>query len=709
MKDLELNGKWELAPIAHSSIPAETIENWMEMDVPSHWQMHPDLRHYAGFMLYRRKFTYKKARKTDRVHVVLPGIFYYSAVFLNGRRLGDHEGYFTSQRYDVTDLIAKENELVVEINCPDQHDRNDKRMITGVFSHWDCLDPTTNPGGIWLAPEIHTTGGAFVGQCLFQTDELDGENAHVTARLELVAHETGKVRVNVALEPANFEGKSYEFTHDVELDAGRNKLTYAYELTKPALWWTHDRGEPNLYKLTVTIKEGRKIADVFEDEVGVRTALWNDWIFSLNGERLYLKGNNQPPTDTRISTVTYEACERDVRLATEANLNILRVHAHVDHPHFYRAADRAGLLLWQDFPLQWSYRREVLPVGERMIQGMGKLLFNHPSICIWCCHNEPIYLVSTEEESIPEIGRTMFTLAVWGWNREVLDPALKAALEEVDPTRFVNKCSGELWLPWQKGTDTHFYFGWYRVQGKSMYGFERIIRRLPKNLKFNTEFGAQSLPNLESCHKFMDPDIAKIDWDNLVARHSLQRELLDHWIGLNQPDLATLVEKSQDYQSELTRYYIDRFRRVKYAPNGGVMPFMFTDPNPAIQWSVLDYWRVPKKSYYALQAAMRPVYAFLTFDRPVRRALGKPLTIDAYVVNDTKDDLGEVALTLAIVDADGRAVAEHNLVASVGPDSPAIHLARVFESPELPGVYTATIAITGPGEPFVNSYTFTVE
>jgi len=703
-----LGGEWELAPVPFSGVDPKTVTHWHTMEVPSHWQMHPELTDTAGFVLYRKRFAYKP-KKSERVHLVFPGIFYYSTVFLNGRRLGDHEGYFTAQRYDVTDLIAKENEVIVEVNCPDEKERNNKRMITGVFSHWDCLDPTTNPGGIWLAPELHVSGNVWCDACLFQTDDLEDNDASITIRVELLAQQAGKVKVAIDLSPDNFKGRDYQFEHEVEIDEGRNKLAFSHRLPKPQLWWTHDRGKPNLYRLTMEFRQGRRLSDTYECPVGIRTVRFDDWLCSLNGERLYLRGSNQPPTDTRLATVTEADAERDVRLAIAANMNMLRVHAHVDHPALYDAADRLGLLLWQDFPLQWSYQRAVLPIAERMIQAMGRLLFNHPSIAVWCCHNEPIYLVETDDETPKEVAKTMFTLAIWGWNREVLDKALKEALEAVDSTRFVNKCSGELWLPWQKGTDTHFYFGWYRVQGKSMYQFNLIRKYLPNNLKFNTEFGAQSLPNLESCHKFMDEDIKRIDWQKLEDRHSLQKKLLDHWVGLAQPNLATLVEKSQAYQAELNRFYIDRFRLAKYQPNGGVLMFMFTDPNPAIQWSVLDYWRTPKKSYDALARAFRPVYAFVIMDQPVRQAKDRPLRLEAYLVNDTKEDLGEVPLTLTVTDARGRLVNRQQARPMVGPDSPAIQALVLEESPAEPGTYTVTVAIDRPDDHFENVYTFDVE
>jgi beta-mannosidase len=201
----------------------------------------------------------------------------------------------------------------------------------------------------------------------------------------------------------------------------------------------------------------------------------------------------------------------------------------------------------------------------------------------------------------------------------------------------------------------------------------------------------------------------QIDWQQLEDQHSLQKKLMEHWVGLAQPDLATLIEKSQAYQSEMNRFYIDRCRWAKYAPCGGVVQFMFTDPNPAIQWSVLDYWRVPKQSYYALRDAFRPVYAFLLLSAASRRPGAAPVQIEAYVVNDTAEELGSVDLRLTVTDEGGILVAEHRAAVRVGADSPAIPALTVDESPERPGRYTVTLTMDRPGDRFVNTYHFQVE
>src|SRR6266498_1762348 len=111
-----------------------------------------------------------------------------------------------------------------------------------------------------------------------------------------------------------------------------------------------------------------------------------------------------------------------------------------------------------------------------------------------------------------------------------MDTRLKQIAAAEDRTRMVVRASGEYAVPLRNdGTDTHFYFGWYMIYGQ-LRSWEPIIRRFPKNIRFVTEFGAQSFPNIESCAHFIDSDIRKIDWNSLVERHHFQPEMLDYWL-----------------------------------------------------------------------------------------------------------------------------------------------------------------------------------
>ncbi len=707
MKTKELSGTWDIHPVKEFDSPPAELNDWLPIQVPSHWQQEPRLQTWAGKVVYRKRFDWS-VQKRELVRLVLPGTFYWSTVFLNGKRLGSHEGYFTPQVYDITEVLGGTNELIVQVDCPDEKSKVNKRMITGVFSHWDCLDPQTNPGGLWLAPEIHTSRGAFFDLVRFHTDTLEKKKARVVLRIDVTSREMGPVKLHVRYRPASFQGHTFRFDHDLTLAPGKNSFELEHLLDEPRIWWPHDMGSPDRYRLELSLVKSRnRTLDRWEGEVGVRTIEVRDWRFYVNGVPLFIKGNNYPPTDTRIATTTRARVEQDLELARRCHFNMLRVHAHVGHPTLYEAADRAGMLLWQDFPLQWTYRKEVLPVAREQIAGMVRLLYNHPSIALWCCHNEPIHIVDTKDEDIVSMARTAFSIFGWSWNRDVMDVALAEVARAEDPSRYVNWCSGHPTVRKSGGSDTHFYFGWYRSEGKRR-NFETVLRLTPHNARMISEFGAQSFPNLETCVKFMDPDITRIDWDRLEQRHSLQTDLMKHWVGLDHPSLEALIEASQAYQIMLNRYYIDRIRHLKYRPAGGLLPFMFTDPNHAIQWSIVDYDRVPKASYHAMQKAFAPQYVFLLLDQDTYPT-GSDVSFPIHVVNDSRRRFDSVSIHFALVDPSGAEQVSHTFTLPLPADCPAIEVATVRARCDSPGVYQARLHLQGDGFDLQNDYPFQVE
>ena len=115
------------------------------------------------------------------------------------------------------------------------------------------------------------------------------------------------------------------------------------------------------------------------------------WVLSVNGERLFLKGVNAAHVhgprrgDARGAAPRRGACR-------EAGLDLIRLHAHITRPELYEAADELGMLIWQDLPLQWGYARSVGKQAARQAAEAVDLLGHHPSVAIWCGHNEPLTL-----------------------------------------------------------------------------------------------------------------------------------------------------------------------------------------------------------------------------------------------------------------------------------------------------------------------------
>ncbi|HEX6288489.1 MAG TPA: hypothetical protein VFZ66_04820 [Herpetosiphonaceae bacterium] len=680
-------------------------DGWTEQQLPAHWQQAQALRFHTGKVVYRHHFPRPTGEQAGRRRYWLraEGIFYWSQIYLNGRDFGRHEGYFVPQEHEVTTILSDENTLIVEVDSPEERRKSGKRMLTGVFSHWDALDPMTNPGGIWLPVVLEESGPVRIQQVQLQTTSIAQSAAALDWRVDLDSLAVLDAELRWSFAPANFTGTTHTVSENRRLIGGAQQLSGALSLPDPRLWWTHDLGDPNLYEVTLEIHCLGERSDVYSFRFGVRTFEFRDFIAYLNGTRFLIKGNNYPPTDTRIAATTIERTRQDLQMARDCHMNLLRVHAHVGHPALYDAADELGLLLWQDFPMQWTYRRAVVPHARRQVAEMLRLLGHHPSVAVWCMHNEPIFITDTSDERIITGLRIYFSTFVWSWNRDVLDRRLARIARRLDRTRPVISNSGEYAIPlWHRGNDTHFYFGWYIIYGR-LHGFDTLPQRFPRNLRFVTEFGAQSFPNKESCLKFMPENTVWIDWRHLQRRHSFQGNVMRHWFDWrDNRTLDALIEQTQRYQSELNRFYIDRLRLRKYRPTGGIVPFMFVDSNPAVQWSIVDYWRVPKASYWAMRDAFRPQYAFTLLDRS-RYMLGDRLSLPIYGVNDAQRAV-RYRLQAIVTDPELRRVAEQTIVEEFEADCPAQELGRLEFVAERRGQYEVRIRLDCEGQRLVNTY-----
>ena len=412
-----------------------TDDGWSEQQLPGHWQQCSDLRYHTGKVIYRHRFAHPSngaQRSSRRFWLRANGIFYWSQIYLNGHDFGSHEGYFEPQEHEITEALDDTNTLIVEVDCPEERSKSGKRMLTGVFSHWDALDPATNPGGIWLPVVLEESGAVRLQDVQLRTTQANNEAATLNWQATLDSLAVTDVQLEWTFSPANFDGPSQTIVETRRLTSGAQQVTGTLTLHEPQLWWTHDLGQPNLYTVTLNVSCFGQLSDARSFRFGVRTFELRDFIPYLNGTRFLIKGNNYPPTDTRIATATHERVAHDLELARNCHMNLLRVHAHVGHPALYDVADELGILLWQDFPMQWTYRRTVALHARRQVVAMIRLLGNHPSVAVWCLHNEPIFITDTSDERIITGLRVYFSTFIWSWNRDVLDRRLATIARRLD-------------------------------------------------------------------------------------------------------------------------------------------------------------------------------------------------------------------------------------------------------------------------------------
>jgi beta-mannosidase len=417
-------------------------------------------------------------------------------------------------------------------------------------------------------------------------------------------------------------------------------------------WSPWRLGEQPLYDAGLRLAvEGTRSAAV-GDRFGFRDLEVREgqegWSIRVNGEPMFLRGAGYTPA-YQMDALTTTVFERDLQLAKEANLDVLRVHAHVLTPDFYRAADEAGMLVVQDFPLTLAYGYHARAEDSRFFEDACRAqapelvarLGNRPSIAFWVAHDDPPWISSSAELADVHTVRQNYTI----------DQELKALFEKLDPDRAAVAASGD--------TDDHLYLGWRKGDWADYAG---------AGAAFVSEFGGQALPGLDS------PvwDAIGRDWpvgDDHPAWLFAGFEVpawAEHGVGLPsaQRSLADYVKRSQEYQAWLLRFAVDQLRKRKFESCWGAFWYQLVDGFPAIGFSVLDAARVPKLAYKALAEAMAPTRAIIDpfgFQpcRPFGFAFkhGEPAGIRIVVVNDDPRLFGAASLRWSVRREEGPRIA----------------------------------------------------
>jgi beta-mannosidase len=685
LRRISLDGDWRFMPAALQ--PADRFDpslddrDWPIIRVPSNWYL--EGRDMGGAAWYRRHFAADADLDGRLLRLLFEGIDYAADVWLNGVYLGFHEGYFQPFGFDVSKLVkpGEDNVLVVRVDSPYEDPSSAwslrKRLIKGIFSHHD-----TRPGGAWSSRgQEKNTGGIWGGVHLAVSDTVAIDTVKITPRVDAA---TGNAQAEVLMRlvhagdwpasfelelgliPANFAGRSTRTIRSVHLPPGQAELRFTLDAPEARLWWPVGHGEPNLYRLDLAVRKGGDLLDRDEQVFGFRSVGFDpeSQIWTINGKRIFLRGTNYIPTQW-LAGMKREDYLRDADLMREAHINVIRVHAHVGAEAFYRVCDEKGLLVWQDFPLQWGYADtpELHETARQQAGEMVATLFNHPAIIAWSLHNEPPWDADWMKYKYPDYNPNQ--------NR-VLDDILYRTVLAADPSRHVHKHSS---------TGEHQWIGWY-------FGHWTDFAK-PTKQKIISEYGAQALPGLPSLRKIFSeaelwPDTAK-EWEKWEYHNFQRKETFDNAKVPMGKNIQEFIRNTQGFQARLIQLAAESYRRQKYRPVTGIFQFMFVEDWPSINWGVVDYWREPKPGYQALKTAYQPVLPSIEWPREVFRT-GEPVRFGLWAINDRWESYPEARLSYAVNGGLGQVAPPKTTMITLEPDSAF----KVMDTETLklaPGVY----------------------
>ena len=701
---MNLDGEWR-ATEADDDLRRDAVgldyddTSWSTIPVPGHWRSSSEFAKSDGPLLYRRRFELDALPEGRRQFVTLDGVFYQADVWLDGAYLGDPEGYFFPHTYDISGLshLGSEHVIAVEVACAPQRQRTAKRNITGVFQHWDCADPAWNPGGLWRGVRIHTTGPVRIDRCRVLCRDANEARAHLRLRATLDADEPRTALVRTRVDGIELAA------HEQSLATGSNDVAWTLDIDEPLLWWPWSLGEQHLTEVTVEVEVDGVQSDRRSVRTGLREVAVQNWVFSINGERMFLKGACLAPTQMALGEASAEAVRADIIAARDAGLDVVRVLGHISRPELYEAADEVGMLVWQDFPLQWKYARTIRKQAVRQAREAVDLLGHHPSIITWCAHNEPLPVDGDRATAIGDSAtKHVLNQQLPSWNKSVLDRWVKRSLESSDETRPVVAHSGIApHLPQLDGTSSHLHFGWYYGEEADLAGFAATM---PRMVRFVSEFGSRSIPpTADFIHPARWP---RLDWEELTERYGYEPAPFEtHIPPAPHPTFDSWQAATQRYQATLLRHQIETMRRLKYQPTGGFTLMMLNDAAPSISWSLLDHRRQPKLAHQAVVDACRPVIV-IADQLPDLLQTGDALALDVHVVNDLRRPLDGADCTATLRWPGGNH--EWRWQGDVGADSVArVGIVR-FVVPEVPGELWLDLTIEHNDELATNRYVATV-
>jgi beta-mannosidase len=635
--EVSQSGRWERwadvdgdptfpAPGARAEQGPRTDVSWRKVVVPENFGYDEELTRQFAPVWYRRTFADPRhgglPESPPRVRLRFEAVDYLADVWLNGEHLGHHEGYFAPFGFDVTDRLEKNNTLIIAVQDPLEpldpsalfFDHR-KRVIKGTLKYHDSrpgglpgrmVGPIVAGGDPWVwTPEwgqSMTTGGMVGAVTLERTGDasldalfvtpLDGRTIQVAA---VASNQTGDelaARLDLALG-----GDRGGLELSLPPGPGRVDMLIELDPTRFAPWEPAGSafGEPAVHELHAAlatpdgraldrraVRFGLRTAAVVTDDAGHAQHL------EVNGRPVFVKAVNYIPWQ-HFAEVGRSFYDRDMRMLRDAHGNSVGVHAHVQAPHCYDAADDAGVLVFQDFALQWCYDSgtETNPgfvdAARRQIAEMAYLLHNHPSVVYYACHNEPARMFDPRrDDDGPETDR----------GETHLDAALDATLRAVDTGRHVHPASGI-------GDDVHNYLGSlaggsiYRVHEQpawfvSEYGFWTIG---PQGQKFGNRGWPPDPDQMREWVSRLSFIGSTCSFAGLPSRY----ESLDEWAAA-----------TQTYGAALAKYETEWFRAHRGEPFMGYRWHFWADWWGYAGGGLVDVERVPKATYHAFRDASRP-------------------------------------------------------------------------------------------------------
>lgn len=467
-------------------------EKATEIVVPHCWPASEQYRRYIGVATYERDFESPAVKLGTVVRLHFDAVYDVATVWLNGRRLGEHQGGYTPFEFDVTKVLKPGmNHLLVEVNNTPTLSTIPAIAASHGSRDYPAYGAASGEGIVGWMPY----GGIVRPVSLLITDAVYLRNMKIDAKPNLLLrdakitlrawiHNSGSRSALVAVHGA-VAGLPVDLPH-VKVDGGGDtEVAWSGTLKDAHLWSVRD---PFLYDASANLP-----GDELHAKVGVREIRVQGTELLLNGKAVHLFGANRVSEDPKEGLRESDAIvERDMSDMLADNMRMMRIAHYPQAPALLDFADRHGMLIvaeagnWNMSAWQMA-DPEIRATWQKQMKEMMQQDWNHPSVIAWS--------VGNEYES--------FTKDGIDWTRD-----MRAFTLGLDPTRLITFASRFTGDPSVKsGKDEASQYSdivSVNVYGNYAKAFDHVHTLYPGKPVFVTEFGKMGEPGTHDPERIKD-------------------------------------------------------------------------------------------------------------------------------------------------------------------------------------------------------------
>ncbi|MFD2034692.1 glycoside hydrolase family 2 protein [Belliella marina] len=321
-----------------------------------------ELTHLEGIAWYKKSFNYSR-KSGKRLFLHFGAVNYLANVYLNGEKIGSHEGGFTPFQFEITDIVKEgENALIVKVD-----NRRHGNGLPGFSFDW------LNFGGITRDVDLIETNDTYIEDYTIQLKK--GSLNTVQGSIQLNGTKPSqKVKVRIP---------ELDLIHKAKTDEdgiANIEFTSKFELWSPE--------NPKIYEVIIESE-----TDIVKDQIGFRSIEVKGTDILLNGQPIFIKAVNiheeNPHQGSRAHSV--EDAQVLLNAAKELGCNLVRL-AHYPHSeNTVREAEKMGLMVWSELPIYQHIQFEdslVPQKMENMLKEMIRRDKNRCGVVVWALSNE---------------------------------------------------------------------------------------------------------------------------------------------------------------------------------------------------------------------------------------------------------------------------------------------------------------------------------